>query len=92
MNKIKLFLVILLLFSLFSCEKSRGIVYEIKVEVHYPSRVDTLTFKEEFLAYPKVTSHEGTNVIIKGDPYDMSYDEPLLETTAPVSIVSVEKY
>jgi len=78
----KILFFVMMLFITISCSLSedKSMVYGIIFEVHYPSRIDTLTVIDTFRYKPYVYSDRGTNIIY-------SKKDKIIETTAPINII-----
>lgn len=87
MKKIILILCLLLFVA---CRDVKDLnTYEIVVEVHYPTRVDTVTLTGKSYKYPVVSSYEGSNTIYC---FDDSFGgiTSVMGTTAPIKILEVK--
>jgi hypothetical protein len=79
----KIFLVLISLFFV-SCNDSTLVRYEVTVEVHYPTRVDTVKVVGDFYDIPRVESSRGTNYIYTDGDY---VGKTCIETSAPINII-----
>lgn len=52
--------------------------YQVTIEVHYPSRIDTLTIEGQSRRYPEIDSRRGSNYIYG-----------FYETSAPIKIIKI---
>ena len=71
--------IISFLFLFVGCMPEKKL-YRVTIEVHLPTRIDTVTVDGESYNYPQVGSDRGTN-----------YVAGVYETTAPIKIISVKE-
>ncbi len=82
-----LFLIAILFFAI-SCNVNDPHKYEITVEVHYPTRIDTIKFVDVFLHEPTVMSDKGSNTIYAYGGY---LGRNCISTTAPIHIIESKR-
>lgn len=58
--------------------------YEVKYKIHYPDTAEVMTITTSGVYTPKVHSFRGSNTLVGGNGV-------LLETTAPIELISVKK-
>lgn len=76
----KLLTIVVLVTTFLSCKNLEETTYEVTIEVHYPSRVDTIEVKGVSSSYPELSSFRGTNYV--GDLYS---------NTTPLRILNVKE-
>lgn len=75
-----------------SCEERRLYTYELTVEIHYPTRIDTVKLEGVFLDEPQVSSYKGSNTIYVDGGF---IGQTCIESSAPIKIIDsklINKY
>lgn len=82
MKNVSLLLITMLF--LFSCKEKTLVRYELTVEVHYPTRIDTIKLVGDFYEVPVVQSSRGSDYILVDGDY---LGKTCIETSAPIRII-----
>jgi hypothetical protein len=79
---------LILTILMISCERSQLYKYELTIEVHYPTRIDTLKLEGMFNDKPEVSSDRGSNKIYVDDDY---VGKTCFESSAPINIIEYKQ-